>query len=256
MPRKHYGGVDAAGNKVTNVATGTAATDAVNKGQLDAVIIDEVLVANNQPTPVAGLDLWVDADANPASVQPDHGGLTGLSDDDHPQYLNETRADARYRKMAVTIAHSTLGSLSADDHPQYLNNARGDARYIPLGTQLDHGSFSGLADDDHPHYARADGTRAFTGATTAPQVIASGATARLKLDIPGTSASLLRQTATGPEFRTQDDSAYQTVSGGTPTTSQHLATKGYVDGKFWFGTLAAYNAIGTKDPNVLYVVTG
>lgn len=26
----------------------------------------------------------------------DHGGLTGLSDDDHPQYLNTTRGDGRY----------------------------------------------------------------------------------------------------------------------------------------------------------------
>lgn len=26
----------------------------------------------------------------------DHGGLSGLADDDHPQYLNQTRADARY----------------------------------------------------------------------------------------------------------------------------------------------------------------
>lgn len=29
----------------------------------------------------------------------DHGALTGLSDDDHPQYLNETRGDARYPQI-------------------------------------------------------------------------------------------------------------------------------------------------------------
>ena len=30
----------------------------------------------------------------------DHGALTGLGDDDHPQYLNETRGDARYAQTA------------------------------------------------------------------------------------------------------------------------------------------------------------
>lgn len=57
MARKEYGGIDAVGNKITNVAAGTAATDAVNKAQLDAV--DEVAVAAAQPG-AASLELWVD----------------------------------------------------------------------------------------------------------------------------------------------------------------------------------------------------
>ena len=32
----------------------------------------------------------------PISVNQDHGGLTGLSADDHPQYHNDARGDARY----------------------------------------------------------------------------------------------------------------------------------------------------------------
>ena len=36
----------------------------------------------------------------------DHGGLTGLGDDDHTQYLNQTRGDARYAQLGHT-------------HPQY-----------------------------------------------------------------------------------------------------------------------------------------
>ena len=41
----------------------------------------------------------------------DHGALTGLGDDDHPQYLNAARADARY----VPVAPSMLGvNASAD----------------------------------------------------------------------------------------------------------------------------------------------
>lgn len=30
----------------------------------------------------------------------DHGALTGLTDDDHPQYLNNARGDARYMQLA------------------------------------------------------------------------------------------------------------------------------------------------------------
>ena len=37
---------------------------------------------------------WVNA--APGGGVTDHGALTGLLDDDHPQYLNETRGDARY----------------------------------------------------------------------------------------------------------------------------------------------------------------
>jgi hypothetical protein len=256
MARKTYTAIDAAGNKVTSVATGTAATDAVNKGQLDAAIIDEVLVANNQPTPVVGLDLWIDADAPASAVAADHGGLTGLLDDDHTQYHNDARGDARYRRQSVTIAHSTLTGLTSDDHTQYLTNARGDARYMPLLAQFDHGNLSGLADDDHPFYSLASGARAFTGQVVAPSLMLSHALARITLDVPGQAASILRQTASGPEFRNLADTAYQTVSAASPTTGQHLATKGYVDTRIWFGTLAQYNAVSPKDAAVLYVVTG
>lgn len=40
----------------------------------------------------------------------DHGALTGLSDNDHPQY----------RLVYDTIDHGSLGGLSDNDHPQYL----------------------------------------------------------------------------------------------------------------------------------------
>jgi hypothetical protein len=43
-----------------------------------------------------------------------------------------------------------------------------------------------------------------------------------------------------------------------PTTGDHLTNKTYVDTKWtmWTGTQAAYDAIGTKDPNTLYAVIG
>lgn len=48
----------------------------------------------------------------------DHGALTGLSDDDHTQYHNDTRGDARYPPLARTISPGTGlsggGSLAAN----------------------------------------------------------------------------------------------------------------------------------------------
>ena len=36
-----------------------------------------------------------------AGITTDHGSLTGLSDDDHPQYLNTARGDARYASIGA-----------------------------------------------------------------------------------------------------------------------------------------------------------
>lgn len=35
-----------------------------------------------------------------------------------------------------------------------------------------------------------------------------------------------------------------------------IATRSYVDSRIWTGTQAQYNAIGTKDPTVVYIITG
>lgn len=38
----------------------------------------------------------------------DHGELTGLGDDDHPQYLNQARGDARYVQPATAVTLTGL----------------------------------------------------------------------------------------------------------------------------------------------------
>lgn len=66
---------------------------------------------------------WVNGTAG-AGVS-DHGLLTGLSDDDHSQYHNDTRGDARYytkTEVAVIVSginHGDLENLANDDHSQY-----------------------------------------------------------------------------------------------------------------------------------------
>lgn len=107
-------------NKITYVADGTNSGDAVNFGQLSSLGLDDVLSVNNNaggytinmsgqtiaglPTPSTDTDAvnkaYVDGymQATIEDLQSemitDHGELSGLSDDDHAQYLliNGTRA--------------------------------------------------------------------------------------------------------------------------------------------------------------------
>lgn len=51
----------------------------------------------------------------------DHGGLSGLGDDDHSQYLNTTRHDADDHSA---VDHGGIQGLDDDDHTQYHNAAR------------------------------------------------------------------------------------------------------------------------------------
>ena len=61
----------------------------------------------------------------------DHGALTGLLDDDHPQYLTDARGDAKYALVGSGVTdHGALTGLADDDHPQYLTAARGDALFL------------------------------------------------------------------------------------------------------------------------------
>jgi len=54
---------------------------------------------------------WVDVALGTAGVT-DHGALTGLADDDHTQYHNDTRGDARYLQLS---GGTLTGSLTTDN---------------------------------------------------------------------------------------------------------------------------------------------
>lgn len=49
--------------------------------------------------------------ASAGSGVTDHGALAGLADDDHPQYLNESRGDARYSQLGHGHAVSDVAGL-------------------------------------------------------------------------------------------------------------------------------------------------
>lgn len=76
---------------------------------------------------------------NKPTIVTDHGGLTGLADDDHSQYHNDTRGDARYYTKTNL---QTSGQSSV-----HWNNLTNKPTLV-----TDHGDLTGLADDDHTQY--------------------------------------------------------------------------------------------------------
>jgi hypothetical protein len=80
-----------------------------------------------------------DTAGEPAGPATNHSVLLNLDADDHPQYLNEARADIRYAPIdhahgpgGEISDHGVLAGLGDDDHPQYHTDARGDLRYAPI----------------------------------------------------------------------------------------------------------------------------
>jgi hypothetical protein len=88
----------------------------------------------------------------------DHGALTGLGDDDHPQYLTEAEADALYEALGDIAAHAAAG----DPHTGYRLES---ADHSHLSTGAQGGTVPG-ADTDAIHDNVAGEINAITGKTT------------------------------------------------------------------------------------------
>ncbi|KKK46697.1 hypothetical protein LCGC14_3162660, partial [marine sediment metagenome] len=106
----------------------------------------------------------------------DHGGIGGLSDDDHAQYHTDARGDARY----YTETELDAGQLDNQyfQESEFLNTSAGagdagkpvkldaaghiDATMLN-DADIDHGLLTGLGDDDHTQYLLVDGSRNLTG---------------------------------------------------------------------------------------------
>lgn len=154
----------------------------LNAGQLDTIYFQESEFLNSSAgAGDAGKPIKLDAaghiDAtmiNDADI--DHGTIGGLAGDDHAQYHNDTRGDARYYTQTLLNA----GQLDTQyyQESEFLNSSAGagdagkpvkldaaghiDASMINDG-DVDHGSIGGLAGDDHTIYSLADGSRDLTG---------------------------------------------------------------------------------------------
>ena len=78
-----------------------------------------------------------------ASGVTDHGDLTGLADDDHTQYHNDARGDARYSQLGHTHTASDITDLNTYDGFDY--------RYYTI-SEVDT-ALSGKANSSHTHTA-------------------------------------------------------------------------------------------------------
>ncbi|MHB8994558.1 MAG: beta strand repeat-containing protein [Armatimonadota bacterium] len=96
-------------------------------------------------------------------AQVDHGGLGGLADDDHTQYLRADGTRGLTGNLAVAalatidgvdisahthsgagqgggVGHAQLDGLGNDHHTQYHTDARGDARYVAVANVVTNGN--------------------------------------------------------------------------------------------------------------------
>lgn len=99
------------------------------------------------------------------SVVTDHGSLTGLSDDDHPQYTTAIEAGTIADAALATHTGDTsdahdASAVSILDSGNYFTSTDVEAALQEIGAGgivgggvTDHGDLTGLADDDHPQYA-------------------------------------------------------------------------------------------------------
>jgi hypothetical protein len=106
------------------------------QGEIGQNLDNELIKIGDGVTNWSSLDYY----GATASGIVDHGNLSGLGDDDHPQYHNDLRGDLRYYTQEQIDAIITTISGQLDDHSE----------------------LNGLGNDDHTQYLLADGTRSLS----------------------------------------------------------------------------------------------
>ena len=86
----------------------------------------------------------------PSGVGDDHGLLTGLSDDDHTQYVKHSILTTT-GDIFIASSNGVAGRLAVGSANQVIG-VSGGLPFWTAQSYLDHGSIGGLGDDDHSQY--------------------------------------------------------------------------------------------------------
>lgn len=164
----------------------------------------------------------------------DHGALTGLGDDDHPQYLNNARGDLRYAALATTYTKTETDGRIADvinaapaalDTLAELATALGnDANYAATVTTALAGKVakaSNLSDLANVAGARTNlglGGAAVLDVGTAAGQVAAGNDSRIIAGSLGRLAGINAQTGTAYTLALSDEGKLVTLTNAAAIT--------------------------------------
>lgn len=148
------GNLDAQGNKVTNLGTPTAGTDAVHKTYVDGLIQG---LRWDDPVIAIQTDATLDPGASPATgdryileasstLHANFGTITGVGDDDIVEY-NGAAWVIDFDASAVGEGETVYNKAT---NSSYTYNG---SAWVVMGGTSDHGGLAGLADDDHTQYS-------------------------------------------------------------------------------------------------------
>lgn len=123
----------------------------------------------------------------PSGGVTDHGALTGLADDDHTQYHNDARGDARYALIAKGVTNGDAHDHNGGDGAQIAYSTLSGLPTLGSAAAAATGDFEAAgAVSTHNAVTTAHGISAF-GATLVDD--ADAATARTTLGVPGGSGT-------------------------------------------------------------------
>ena len=91
----------------TRVSSAESAINTLSTSKLSSIVAGtNVTIDNTDP-----VNPIINVTGGPGGTS-DHGALTGLGDDDHPQYHDDTRGDARYSQLAHTHVISDITDIA------------------------------------------------------------------------------------------------------------------------------------------------